>query len=205
MTTLLVVKGHPLTAEDSFSLKGLDAFVAAYKAANPSDEIQVLDVFQANIPEVDEEVASGYIALQSGKDFSDLTASQQDKISRLGGFTEQFIAADKVVIANPLWNLMIPASLKKWIDTINVAGKTFRYTANGPEGLTNGKKIMHLQANGGTYEGNDPASQYLKGIFEFIGSDYNHIAMEGQAYAPEQAEALLAAFIEKVETAAKTF
>ncbi len=41
MTKLLVVKGHPLTAEDSFSIKGLDTFVSAYKTANADDEVEV--------------------------------------------------------------------------------------------------------------------------------------------------------------------
>ena len=50
MSKLLVVKGHPLTADYSLSLKGLDAFVKAYKAAHPEDEIEELDVFSADIP-----------------------------------------------------------------------------------------------------------------------------------------------------------
>ena len=112
MTKLLVVKGHPLTAEDSFSIKGLDTFVSAYKTANADDEVEVLDVFSADIPEIDQDMASAFIAMQNGVDFTALSESQQDKIARFGAFTEQFLSADKVVIASPLWNLMIPASLK---------------------------------------------------------------------------------------------
>ncbi len=62
------------------------------------------------------------------------------KIARFNELTEQFLAADKIVIANALWNLNIPTKLKAWFDTVNVAGKTFRYTENGPEGLVTGKK-----------------------------------------------------------------
>lgn len=205
MTKLLVVKGHPLDAESSFSLKGLEAFVAAYKAANPADEIETVDVFTADIPELDEEMVSAFYALQGGKEFTELSASQQDKLGRFGKYTDQFLAADKVVIANPLWNLMIPASLKRWIDTINVAGKTFKYTAEGPVGLTEGKKVLHLQANGGAYEGKDPATVYMKTIFEFIGSNYSQLAMEGHAYDPSATDAIKDAFIAKVEAAAKEF
>lgn len=144
MTKLLVVKGHPLTADYSMSLKGLDAFVAAYKAAHPTDEIEVLDVFDGTIPSLNTELVSAMFAGEGAQ----LTASQQEKLARFGELTEQFLAADKVVIANPMYNLMIPAELKSWVDTVNVAGKTFKYTAEGPVGLAGGKKVLHLQANG---------------------------------------------------------
>lgn len=136
MSKLLVVKGHPLTADYSLSLKGLDAFVKAYKAAHPEDEIEELDVFSADIPTLNTELVSAMFAGEN----AELTASQKDKLARFAGFTEQFLSADKVVIANPMYNLMIPAELKSWVDTVNVAGKTFKYTAEGPVGLANGKK-----------------------------------------------------------------
>jgi FMN-dependent NADH-azoreductase len=77
MTKLLVVKGHPLTADYSMSLKGLDAFVAAYKAAHPTDEIEVLDVFDGTIPSLNTELVSAMFAGEGAQ----LTASQQEKLA----------------------------------------------------------------------------------------------------------------------------
>lgn len=79
--------------------------------------------------------------MAAGTEFGDLSADQQAKVGRFGELTDQFLAADKIVIANPLWNLSMPTRLKAWIDTINVAGKTFKYTAEGPVGLAGGKKF----------------------------------------------------------------
>ena len=205
MAKLLAVKGHPLTSKESLSVKGLEAFLEKYRAENPADEIEVLEVFKADIPEIDEDIITAWNALGSGTDFSALTPAQQDKVGRFNFYTEQFLSADKVVIASPLWNLMIPARLKVWMDTIMVAGKTFRYTANGPEGLAKGKKVMHLQANGGVYGENDPSSQYVKSIFGFVGADVDHVAVEGHAYDPANTENILADFIGKVETKAASF
>ena len=206
MSNVLLVKGHPLTSETSFSVKGLEAFKAAYQAANPNDTITVLDVFADNVPEIDADIASAFNTLAAGGEFGALSPEQQAKVGRFGELTDQFLAADKVVIANPLWNLQIPTRLKAWVDTINVAGKTFKYTAEGPVGLATGKKVLHIQANGGVYGGNDFASVYINGVLNFIGiDDVTSVYIEGQAYAPENAEQNLADAVAKIETIAQTF
>ncbi|GFH40417.1 NAD(P)H-dependent oxidoreductase [Lactococcus insecticola] len=206
MANVLIIKGHPLTSEESFTLKGLDKFIEVYKAANPSDELTILDVFNDNVPELDADIISGFNAFGQGKEFGDLTPAQQAKIGRFGELTEQFLAADKVVIANPLWNMQIPTRLKAWIDTINVAGKTFKYTAEGPVGLVEGKKALHIQANGGVYGGEEFASQYVEGILAFIGvTDLQSVFIEGHAYAPEKSQEILDAALDTIETVAKAF
>lgn len=206
MSNVLLVKGHPLTSASSFSIKGLEAFKAAYTAANPTDTITVLDIFTDNVPEIYADIASAFNTLAAGEAFDTLTPEQQAKTARFGELTEQFLAADKIVIANPLWNLHIPTRLKAWNNTINVAGKTFKYTAEGPVGLATGKKVLHIQANGGVYGGNDFASVYINGVLNFIGiDDITSVYIEGHAYAPEQADAILSDAVAKIETIAKTF
>ena len=48
---------------------------------------------------------------------------------------DEFLAADTVVIGAPMYNFTLPSQLKAWLDRILVSGTTFRYTADGPEGL----------------------------------------------------------------------
>src|SRR4051812_32838894 len=57
---------------------------------------------------------------------------------RLGGLAEneilhEFLEADVIVIGAPMYNFGVPSQLKAWLDHVLVAGKTFRYTAGGPE------------------------------------------------------------------------
>ena len=206
MSNTLIIKGHPLTSETSFSLKTLEQFLSTYKAENPSDTITILDVFADNVPEIDVDIASAFNAMAAGIEFGNLSAEQQAKVARFGELTEQFLAADKVVIANPLWNLSMPTRLKAWIDTINVAGKTFKYTAEGPVGLAGGKKVLHIQDNGGAYDGNDGSSQYLNSILNFIGiDDITSVYIEGHAYEPERANEILNDALAKVTSIAKEF
>lgn len=206
MSKLLVIKAHPLTGETSRSMQVADTFVDAYKEVNHFDHINEINLYTSFIPEIDLDILSAWGALGNGADFSTLSQDQQDKVSRFNELTELFLDADKVVIANPLWNLNVPTRLKAWIDTVNVAGKTFKYTAEGPVGLAGGKKVLHIQSNGGVYQGQDPASQYIKTIFNFIGvTDYHQIAVEGMDYNPDQAGEIMEAGFNAAKELAKTF
>jgi FMN-dependent NADH-azoreductase len=105
---------------------------------------------------------------------------------------DEFLAADTIVIGAPMYNFTLPSQLKAWIDRILVAGKTFRYTENGPEGLAGGKRVIVGLARGGFYDANSPAASlehletYLRGVFNFIGIDPEFVAADGLAIGPEQ-------------------
>lgn len=206
MASVLVIKGHPLTAQESRSVNALTSFLTSYKENHPNDEVTVLDLYRDDIPEIDEELLSGWEALRAGADFSSLSENQQQKIARFNELTEQFLAADKIVIANALWNLNIPTKLKAWFDTVNVAGKTFKYTENGPVGLVTGKKALHIQSNGGIYNGQDFTSQYVKAILNFVGIEQvDQLFIEGIDYTPDRAEELMQAALDKAAAFGKDF
>jgi FMN-dependent NADH-azoreductase len=116
---------------------------------------------------------------------SDLAAGQEA--------LEEFLAADVVVIGAPMYNFAIPSQLKAWIDRLAVAGKTFRYTLNGPEGLAGGKTVIVASSRGGFYGPEtliaflDHQESYLQGLFGFLGiSDVRFIRAEGLALGVEQ-------------------
>jgi FMN-dependent NADH-azoreductase len=108
---------------------------------------------------------------------------------------DQFMAADTIVIGAPMYNFTLPTQLKAWLDRILVAGKTFRYTENGPEGLAGGKRVIIALARGGIYGEGSPAAglehleTYLRGVFGFIGIEPEFVAADGLAIGPEQREA----------------
>jgi len=107
---------------------------------------------------------------------------------------EEFLAADTIVIGAPMYNFTLPTQLKAWIDRIVVAGATFRYTENGPEGLAKGKRVIVALTRGGIYSEGSPASAlehletYLRGVFNFIGIEPEFVAADGLAIGPEQRE-----------------
>ena len=107
---------------------------------------------------------------------------------------DEFLAADTIVIGAPMYNFTLATQLKAWIDRIMVAGKTFHYTANGPEGLAGGRRVIVALARGGFYGEGAPAAplehleSYLRGIFNFMGIEPEFVAADGLAISPEQRE-----------------
>ncbi|GAA5074564.1 FMN-dependent NADH-azoreductase [Lysobacter panacisoli] len=102
---------------------------------------------------------------------------------------QQFLDADVVVIGTPFYNFGIPSTLKAWIDRIAVAGRTFRYTEAGPEGLAGGKRVVIVSGRGGQYGDTSPADfqeAYLRQVFGFLGvTELEIVRAEGVAYSPQ--------------------
>lgn len=107
----------------------------------------------------------------------------------------EFQEADVLVVGAPMYNFSVPSTLKAWIDRIAVAGKTFRYTAEGPEGLARGKTAIIVSTRGGNYGDNSPADfqeGYLRQVFGFIGiTDVRIVRAEGLNLSPESREAAM--------------
>jgi FMN-dependent NADH-azoreductase len=111
---------------------------------------------------------------------------------------EEFLAADIVVIGAPMYNFTIPSQLKAWIDRILVAGKTFKYSAQGVEGLAGNKRVIIAISRGGFYGAGTPSAAaehletYLHSVFSFIGiANPEIIVAEGVQIGPEQREKAL--------------
>lgn len=108
--------------------------------------------------------------------------------------------AEAIVIGAPMYNFSVPTQLKAWIDRVAQAGRTFRYTASGPEGLAGGRRVIVVSTRGGMYAGTayetalDHQEAYLRGVLGFLGmTDVTVIRAEGVAMGPEAREKAIGA------------
>jgi len=121
----------------------------------------------------------------------ELDAGIAADLSESRAVLEEFLAADTIVLGVPMYNFSLPSQLKAWIDRIAVAGKTFRYTAEGPEGLAGGKKVIIVSTRGGHYSAGpasamDHQESYLKVVLGFFGiTDIETVRAEGLNLGPE--------------------
>ena len=143
--------------------------------------------------------------------YHDLAANPLDHLTlealageQAAGIVDEFLTADIVVIGAALYNFTIPSQLKAWIDRILIAGKTFRYTAGGAQGLAGGKRVIVALARGGVYSGGSPFASFehaetlLRGALGFVGiTDAEFIIAEGLALGEDARRAGLEAALEQ--------
>ncbi|HUL46501.1 MAG TPA: NAD(P)H-dependent oxidoreductase [Steroidobacteraceae bacterium] len=156
--------------------------VERLKSEHPDAEVTYLDLAQDDLPHLTQ---------------SALARSDASEAARNARALDDFLAADVLVIGAPIYNFSIPSQLKAWIDRIAVAGKTFRYTANGPEGLAGGKQVIVAMARGGLV-GPDSRTEfgesYLRFLFSFLGiRNLRIVHAQGLAISPQHREESLKA------------
>jgi FMN-dependent NADH-azoreductase len=201
---VLRVLANPKLVENSASLQIEQAFSEALKQKHPEAQFEVVDVYRDEIPLLDAKTLPSHFGAPPAD------AETARKMARRVEILAQFLAADLIVIATPMWNFNSPPMLKAWIDTVLVAGKTFKYTATGPVGLVTGKKAVLCIASGGAYEGAlaayDTLTPMLRTQLGFIGiTDVVIFKAPGQGSGGDKAKASTAAAVEEAKMAAAKF
>ena len=157
------------------------AVVARWQAANPGLQVTRRDLETAPLPHL----TAGSLA---GADPAEAEAAAK--------VMQEFLDADVVVVGAPMYNFTIPSTLKAWIDRLAVAGKTFRYTENGVQGLAGAKKVIVASSRGGYHVDapSDFQEPYLRFMFGFFGiTDVEFVRVEGLAVTPDRKPELLEA------------
>ena len=208
MTTVLFVKANNRPANQAVSVKLYEAFLESYKKSHPSDTVVELDLYNVELPYIGVDMINGTFKASKGLP---LTEKEAKVVAIADKYLDQFLAADKVVFGFPLWNLTIPAVLHTYIDYLNRAGKTFKYTPDGPVGLIGDKKILLLNASGGVYS-KGPAAEmemavkYVSSMMGFFGvKDIETVVIEGHSQRPDKAEEIIAVGLEKAIKVSSTF
>ena len=158
--------------------------VKAWQAADPEVVVSYRDLAGEAIQHFS---AATLVAAGTPAELRDAVQKHEAQLS--ADTLAQFLAADAVVIAAPMYNFTIPTQLKAWIDRIAVAGQTFRYTEAGPEGLCGNKKVIVVSTSGGLHVGQATGvahEDYLKVMLGFMGiTDVEFVRAHGLAYGDE--------------------
>ena len=210
MSKLLYIQTSP-RGERSKSNTVADAFVKAYRQANPKDSIETLNVFTANLPSFDGLTLQAKYTILHGKTHSSEEAAAWKAVEKI---IEQFKSADKYVLSVPMWNFSIPYRLKQYIDILVQPGYTFSFDQEkGYQGLVKDKPFLVVYARGGEYaKGTESAafdlqSKYVELILGFIGfTDIRSIVVEPTLQGgPDTAQQKVDAAVKKAEQLALSF
>jgi len=178
-----------ILGDASVSRQLSQAIVSQLQAKHADATVEYLDLAKQTIPHLTAEILMGQDAEQ---------AALGEKI------IQQYLEADVVVVGAAMYNFGLPSTLKAWIDRISVAGKTFKYTENGPVGLAGEKKAYIASSRGGVYGENSPADfqeGFLKTVFNFTGvSDVEIIRAEGVNMGAESKDQAIASALAQVQS-----
>lgn len=177
-----------------------DTVTARLLARHPEASVELRDLAAEPHPVLDEPALGALFTPAEQR-----TPEQAARVALDDALIAQVQAVDAIVLGVPMYNFGVPVQLKTWIDAIARAGVTFRYTADGPEGLLKGKKVYVALARGGLYRDTPADSQvpYLKNVLGFLGlTDIEFIYAEGLALGAASASK---AFAEADEQLAALF
>ena len=190
-----------ITGEQSVSRQLTARIVAAWQASHPGTTVQYLDL-AAQAPA---HLSADALGFRTGQAASTEAQRQENALSE--ALVSQFLAADVIVVGAPLYNFSIPSQLKAWIDRLAQPGRTFRYTANGPEGLAKGKTVIVASSRGGVYSTSEGGramehqESYLQTVLGFFGvTDVRFVRAEGVAMGPDAKAAALASANVEIST-----
>ncbi|MBH1940279.1 FMN-dependent NADH-azoreductase [Mobilitalea sibirica] len=201
MSKILYLKANPKPEGASRTFRISDSFIKSYKEIHAEDEIITLDLYKEGI------------RMLTSEDIDTVFGPKTEESNShpILKYAYQFAQADKYIIAEPMWNLSIPAILKAYIDYICVTGITFKYTEQGPVGLCQGKKAIHITSRGGSYSDGPGAAyemgdRYLRTVFGFLGiQDFTTITADALDVIGNDVETIITNAIKEAEVKAKSF
>ena len=163
---------------------------------HPGGEVVTRDLAQQALPHVTLPWLAAY--------FTPPNAHSSDMHAQLelsNALVAELLGADELIIATPVYNYNIPASLKAWIDHIVRKGMTLGFDGMG---LLKGKTATVIIASGGVYSKDSPiahlnfAPRYLEGILNVLGiTDVTIVHGEG-AKAVDLGETTMDGFVEAI-------
>ncbi|CAK7255737.1 FMN-dependent NADH-azoreductase [Shinella yambaruensis] len=175
-----------ILGDHSVSRRLTAAVAAQIKAEQPAATITYRDLVANPLPHL-----SGAHLMAANAKPEEVHAQIAAEVAESKVVLDEFLAADTIILGVPMYNFSLPSQLKAWIDRVAVAGKTFRYTAEGPEGLAKGKKVIIVSTRGGHYSAGpasamDHQESYLKVVLGFFGiTDVELVRAEGLNLSPD--------------------
>ena len=140
-------------------------------------DVQRLDLYETQLSPLDEQ----------GIVFREQASKEHDFSDKVFDLAKQFAKADTIVIAAPYWDLLFPAILRTYLETVCVSGLTFSYSQEGcPVGLCKAKKAYYVTTAGGYIGENNFGYMYVKALFQqlFAIEQVEFISAEGLDIKP---------------------
>ncbi|MBP0633160.1 NAD(P)H-dependent oxidoreductase [Cupriavidus sp. amp6] len=173
MTKILHIVGSP--RENSQSRMVAQALLETYTATRANAQVDTLDLWQLELPEMREDVLNAKYAILARREHTPAQAAAWETVQREVGRLREY---DVFLFSVPMWNWGLPYRLKHYIDVITQPGLTFKWTPErGYEGLVLGRRAVVIYASSFDYSAGTPLAPfdhqkpYMEDWLRMIGVD----------------------------------
>jgi FMN-dependent NADH-azoreductase len=199
MTTILQINSS-LYGDEAQSSRLAGEFVETLIAARPAVPPAAVVVRDLSLEPIPHLTAERFQAFSTAA--AQRTLHQHRVVAESDRLIDELKRADVIVLGLPMYNFGVPSTLKAYFDHVARAGVTFRYTAEGPEGLLTGKRAYVFATRGGRHAGtpSDLQTAYVKQFLGFIGiHDVEFVYAEGLALGAGQRQAAVTDALARIE------
>ncbi|WP_461206191.1 FMN-dependent NADH-azoreductase [Clostridium sp. DL1XJH146] len=187
MKKLLYITCNSKPENESTSKKVGREFVNRFLAKNSDFELDELDLYSEDIPELDYKLFERRAETVKGEDYEALSSSDKKSVDRINQLADQFLSGDTYVFAAPMWSVSFPSRLKRYIDCIVQNNKVIKVSPEEVHGLLDDKErtMVYIQSSGGVYPKiinwrMNHGVEYIEDIFKFLGvKKFEKILVQG--------------------------
>ncbi len=185
LKNVLIIKSST-AADHSVSSEIADFLMQELESKKSSEQdyqFTIRDLAQSPVPFLSAETVQAFYTPSDA-----LSPEQQILLAPSVEYISELQNADIIVIASAMHNFSITSLLKAYIDQICRMGLTFKYTAEGPQGLLKNKQAVIITSSGMEFDNDyvksmDFQTPYLQRILNFVGiDDIRHIPVQGLAH-----------------------
>jgi FMN-dependent NADH-azoreductase len=189
MKNLLVINSSAAGADSVSRVLVADA-VSKLMSAAPGAQVTHRDLDASPVPNLTSATLAGVRGVPKTADEFAARKLSDELIAELR-------AADTIVIGAPMYNFSTSTLLRAWFDYVLRAGETFSYSAAGPKGLLDRKRVIVVEARGGLYSEGPAAAidfqePYLRHLLGFVGlTDVTFVHAEKLGFGADARETAL--------------
>ena len=195
-------KPEPLSASKTVGRAVVDCFKATHNVS-----VEELDLYEGHIPRLKYQYFESRNCLVNEECRQTLSKAEQKEVAHIVKLCDQFIAADIIVFAVPMWSLLFPAPLKEYLDCIIQVDKTITFADKRPKGLLDDKarSVIYVQSSGAdiTFLNDliiNKGSHYVKEMMTFMGiSTFEELLVDQTGTTEGEKQKAIDAAVEKIE------
>jgi len=200
MKKLLYIKVNSKPENESASLQVGRKLIEQLLLRVPDLQVEELNLYDEHIPRLEHLYFCARNSLIDREAMLQLTPKEQQEVERIVQLCDQFIEADVVVLAAPMWSLSFPAPLKEYMDCIVQEGRTIKIEAGKmPKGLLHDKArtVIYVQSSGGKIPWMlspmyNKGVNYVKDIMKFMGiKKFEELLVDGTGTTSEEKRAAI--------------